>query len=114
MRALGLGVGVLVLSTTAFAGSRARYGGTLHVALAFPGFGPFKLSGSPGRYSADPTFPAGRPYLDELVVTSTDDRGAERLFSQRKAQLAMGLPPKDAEKVPMPYATGLLYAPTLP
>lgn len=85
-----------------------------HPALALAGFGPFKLGAQAGRYTADAAFAGGRPYLDEIVVTSTDDRGAERLFSQRKAQLAMGLPPRDAEKSPaMPYATALLYAPAL-
>jgi MarR-like DNA-binding transcriptional regulator SgrR of sgrS sRNA len=85
-----------------------------HPALALFGFGPFKLQGPPGRYAADPAFPGGRPYLDEVVVTSTDERGAERLFVRAKAQLAIGLSPKEPEKVPMPYSTGLLYAPTLP
>ena len=89
--------------------------GLCHPALAIPGAGPFKLgSTTPGRYAADLQFPAGRPYLDELVVTSTDDRGAERLFAQRKAQLTLGLPPRDAEKVPMAFATALLYSPGLP
>jgi MarR-like DNA-binding transcriptional regulator SgrR of sgrS sRNA len=86
-----------------------------HPALALAGSGPFKLGGTAGRYTADPAFPGGRPYVDELVVTSTDDRGAERLFSQRKAQLAMGHTGKsDAEKVSMPFATALLFSPSLP
>lgn len=86
-----------------------------HPALAVPGAGPFKLgSAAPGRYAADLQHPAGRPYLDEVVVTSTDDRGAERLFAQRKAQLAVSLPPREGEKATLLYATGLLYAPTLP
>ncbi len=86
-----------------------------HPALSIPGAGPFKLGlNAPGRYAADVSFPGGRPYLDELVVTSTDDRGAERLFSQRKVQAAMGLNPRDGEKAPLPYATALLFSPSLP
>ncbi|MBK7863002.1 MAG: peptide ABC transporter substrate-binding protein [Archangiaceae bacterium] len=85
-----------------------------HPALALAAFGPFKLKAPAGHYAADPAFPAGRPYVDEVVVTSTDDRGVERLFAQKKAQLALGLTTPGADKAPMPYATSLLFAPSLP
>ncbi|MBL8955300.1 MAG: peptide ABC transporter substrate-binding protein [Myxococcaceae bacterium] len=85
-----------------------------HPALALPNAGPFKLSPTAGRYTADGAYAAGRPYLDEIIVTSTDDRGAERLFSQRKAHLAVGLLPKpELEKVQLPFATALLFSPSL-
>lgn len=60
-----------------------------HPALAL-GVGPFRRSGERGSFAANPAFPEGRPYADALTVTSTDERGAARLLSLRRAQLALG------------------------
>jgi MarR-like DNA-binding transcriptional regulator SgrR of sgrS sRNA len=84
-----------------------------HPALAVPAEGPFRLGAGSGRYLADAAFPTGRPYLDELVVTSSDERGAERAFAQRRAQLALGLPPKDSAAATLPFATFLVLEPKL-
>jgi peptide/nickel transport system substrate-binding protein len=87
--------------------------GLCHPALALPKDGPFHLGAGPGHYLADAAFPLGRPFVDELVVTSSDERGAERMFSQRRAQLALGLPPKEPLTASLPFATYLLVSPEL-
>jgi hypothetical protein len=84
-----------------------------HPALALPKDGAFKLGAAPGRYLFSAAFPGGRPFVDELVVTSSDERGAERMFAQRRAQLALGLPPRDTSGLTLPFATYLLMSPEL-
>ncbi len=82
-----------------------------HPALAVATVGPFHLASGPaGHFAADLSFAAGRPYLDEVVVTSSDERGAERLFSQHRAQLVLGVPPKDPVAAALPFATYLLMS----
>lgn len=86
-----------------------------HPALAPPTsgahLGPFSASG-PGVLEARPTYPEGRPYLDRLLVTATDERGLARLWTSQQVQVELGTPPESGGvSTPALYATYLAYAP---
>lgn len=54
------------------------------------GVGPFRATAEKGVFKANPLFPEGRPYADSLTVTATDERGAARLLSLKRAHVALG------------------------
>lgn len=74
-----------------------------HPVFAVP-IGPFRAAGA--RLEANDAQPAGRPYLDAVVLQSADARTAERLLAQRRVQAVVGLP--TAEDVPQLFATALV------
>lgn len=74
------------------------------------GIGPFKPSSLPGELEANLGFPLGRPFVDRLAVTLTDERGAARLLSLRQAQLAIGnAAPANPRRSPGLFATYLAF-----
>lgn len=84
-----------------------------HPALAPPPgrAGPFAPAG-PGTLEAQPTWPAGRPYLERLLPTATDERGLSRLWAARQAQVVLGvLPEAGTLSGPALYATYLSWVP---
>jgi hypothetical protein len=86
-----------------------------HPALAPPPsgahLGPFASTGK-GVLDAQPIYPEGRPYLDRLAVTATDDRGLTRLWTSKQVQLELGtLPEAGAVAAPALHATYLAYSP---
>ncbi|NBD11652.1 ABC transporter substrate-binding protein [Corallococcus silvisoli] len=85
-----------------------------HPALATPpapGSGPFKAAGR-GVLEAQTAWPEGRPYLDRLALTATDERGLTRLWTARQVQVELGTPPDtDTLTGAALYATYLAYSP---
>lgn len=86
-----------------------------HPVLAPPAsgahLGPFAATGK-GVLDAQPVYPEGRPYLDRLAVTVTDERGLTRLWTSKQVQLELGtLPEAGAVAAPALYATYLAYSP---
>ncbi|RKH67627.1 peptide ABC transporter substrate-binding protein [Corallococcus interemptor] len=85
-----------------------------HPALATPpspAAGPFSAAGR-GVLEAQAGWPEGRPYLDRLALTATDERGLARLWSSRQVQVALGTPPdNDTLTGAALYATYLAYSP---
>ncbi|XXF80240.1 peptide ABC transporter substrate-binding protein [Myxococcaceae bacterium GXIMD 01537] len=86
-----------------------------HPALAPPvsgaHLGPFATTG-PGVLDAQLLYPEGRPYVDRLLTTVTDDRGLTRLWTGRQVQLELGtLPEAGAVAAPALHATYLAYSP---
>jgi len=71
-----------------------------HPALAV-GPGPFLPT-----LAANPSFPEGRPYADELAFVNADVRSAERQLSQHRVQVVLG---SGAADVPLPFATYLAF-----
>lgn len=68
-----------------------------HPALAVPpampnAVGPFTRGSAPHLWLANPGFPAGRPWADVLSLSQADARTAERAVTQRRAQIALGVP----------------------
>jgi hypothetical protein len=86
-----------------------------HPALAPPvsgaHLGPFSATGR-GVLDAQLLYPEGRPYLDRLLMTPTDDRGLARLWTGQQVQLELGtLPEAGTVAGPALYATYLAYSP---
>jgi hypothetical protein len=86
-----------------------------HPALAAPvasaAFGPFSAAGR-GGLEARLDWPQGRPYLDRLQLTKTDERGLARLWSSRQVQVELGVSSeKDAVAGTPLYATYLAFSP---
>jgi hypothetical protein len=87
-----------------------------HPALAPPrsapaALGPFSSTG-PTTVDARLTWPGGRPYLDRLRLTATDERGLSRLWSTQEAQVALGvLPDVGTSSGAALYATYLAWTP---
>lgn len=85
-----------------------------HPALATPpapASGPFKAVGR-GVLEAQTAWPEGRPYLDRLALTATDERGLTRLWTARQVQVELGTPPDtDTLTGAALYATYLAYSP---
>lgn len=74
------------------------------------GVGPFRPTGEPGTFAANLSFPEGRPYADSLTVTATDERGAARLLSLKRAHVALGgADDGTASGAPALYATYLAF-----
>jgi hypothetical protein len=85
-----------------------------HPALAAPvasnAFGPFASAGR-GALEARLDWPQGRPYLDRLQLTATDERGLSRLWSSRQVQVELGVASeKDAVAGTPLYATYLAFS----
>ncbi|MCP3140587.1 periplasmic substrate-binding domain-containing protein [Pyxidicoccus xibeiensis] len=86
-----------------------------HPALAAPvssaAFGPFSAAGR-GALGAQTAWPQGRPYLDRLLLTATDDRGLARLWSSRQVQVELDVGTEtDAVAGAAFYATYLAFSP---
>ncbi|NMO21216.1 peptide ABC transporter substrate-binding protein, partial [Pyxidicoccus fallax] len=86
-----------------------------HPALAAPVAsgppGPFSAAGR-GALEAQLAWPQGRPYLDRLLLTRTDERGLERLWSGRQVQLELGVSTETGTIAGAPlYATFLAFSP---
>ncbi len=79
-----------------------------HPALAPLGIGPYRLVNQ--VFSANTSFPEGRPFTDALTVASTDARTAERLLQQHKTHLALGLSASASDDALL-YATFLAFNP---
>jgi MarR-like DNA-binding transcriptional regulator SgrR of sgrS sRNA len=54
------------------------------------GIGAFSFSAERDAFEANLAFPQGRPFLDGLAATFTDERGGARMLALRKAQVAIG------------------------
>ncbi|MCE9667930.1 peptide ABC transporter substrate-binding protein [Myxococcus stipitatus] len=106
-------------------------GSTLELALAFPWpdleralchpalsapvssspLGPFGAAGR-GALEANLGWPQGRPYLDRLLLTATDERGLSRMWSARQVQVEMGVPAETGPVSGTPlHATYLAFSP---
>ncbi|MBU8898392.1 peptide ABC transporter substrate-binding protein [Corallococcus sp. M34] len=106
-------------------------GHTLELALAFPwpdleralchpalapllgtaASGPFTASGK-GALAAQLAWPEGRPYLDKLALTATDERGLTRMWTAKQVQVELGAPAESNTQVgPALYATYLAFSP---
>jgi peptide/nickel transport system substrate-binding protein len=86
-----------------------------HPALAAPasspGQGPFSAAGR-GTLEAQLAWPQGRPYLDRLLLTGTDERGLARLWSSRQVQMELGVSTETDTTAGTPfYATFLAFSP---
>ncbi|WP_426753721.1 peptide ABC transporter substrate-binding protein [Myxococcus sp. Y35] len=86
-----------------------------HPALAPPvsasALGPFTAAGR-GALEAQTAWPQGRPYLDRLLLSATDQRGLSRLWSARQVQVELGVASEtDAVAGPALYATFLAFSP---
>ncbi|MCP3057655.1 peptide ABC transporter substrate-binding protein [Myxococcus sp. K38C18041901] len=86
-----------------------------HPALAAPvsgtPAGPFSSAGR-GALDAQTGWPRGRPYLDRLLLTATDERGLARLWSSRQVQVELGVASEsDTVSGAMLYATYLAFSP---
>ncbi|MCY1002084.1 peptide ABC transporter substrate-binding protein [Myxococcus sp. MISCRS1] len=86
-----------------------------HPALAAPvsgtPAGPFSSAGR-GALDAQTRWPRGRPYLDRLLLTATDERGLARLWSSRQVQVELGVSSEsDTVSGAMLYATYLAFSP---
>ncbi|WP_163861762.1 peptide ABC transporter substrate-binding protein [Myxococcus eversor] len=86
-----------------------------HPALAAPVAsstpGPFSAAGR-GALDAQLGWPRGRPYLDRLLLTATDERGLARLWSARQVQVELGVS-SETDNAPgaLLYATYLAFSP---
>ena len=86
-----------------------------HPALAPPvsttTVGPFIAAGR-GALEAQTAWPQGRPYLDRLLLTATDQRGLSRLWSSRQVQVELGVASEtDSVAGTALYATFLAFSP---
>ena len=86
-----------------------------HPALAAPvssaPAGPFSAAGR-GALEARLAWPQGRPYLDRLLLTGTDERGLARLWSSRQVQVELGVSSETDTTAGVPlYATYLAFSP---
>jgi hypothetical protein len=89
-----------------------------HPALALPlttvapSLGPFSATAAKGLLEARLGYPEGRPYLDRVLLTPTDERGLTRMWTARQVQLALGaLPEAGVVTGPALYATYLTFSP---
>ncbi|MCP3099881.1 peptide ABC transporter substrate-binding protein [Myxococcus sp. K15C18031901] len=106
-------------------------GSTLELALAFPWpdleralchpalsapvsaspSGPFSAAGR-GALEAQLGWPQGRPYLDRLLLTATDERGLARMWASRQVQVEMGVSSEtEAPSGALLHATYLAFSP---
>jgi peptide/nickel transport system substrate-binding protein len=71
-----------------------------HPALALPlttvapSLGPFSATANKGLLDARIGYPEGRPYLDRLMLTPTDERGLARLWAAKQVHLQLGVRPE--------------------
>jgi len=85
-----------------------------HPALGLADGGPYTGPTSRVPFSANPTFPEGRPFPDRLQLTTGDERRVARSFATRQVDLLFGAAPDDAQPSPAPqtpalFATYLVY-----
>ncbi len=77
-----------------------------------PSLGPFSATASKGLLESRLGYPEGRPYLDRLLLTPTDERGLKRLWSARQVHLALGMLPEAGTLTgPALHATYLAFSP---
>jgi MarR-like DNA-binding transcriptional regulator SgrR of sgrS sRNA len=77
-----------------------------------PSLGPFSATASKGLLEARIGYPEGRPYLDRLVLTATDERGLARMWTARQVHLELGvLPEAGVLTGPALHATYLAFSP---
>jgi hypothetical protein len=89
-----------------------------HPALALPlttvapSLGPFSATASKGLLEARLGYPEGRPYLERLLLTPTDERGLARLWTSRQAHVQLGVLPEPGVLTgPALHATYLAFSP---
>jgi len=88
-----------------------------HPALGFPDGGPYSPALPRGSFTANLSFPEGRPFPDRLQILPGDERRAARLFATRQAEVLLGMTAEEAQGVPPPagpaapalFATFLAY-----
>jgi len=77
--------------------------------------GPFAPTSTPSTLEARPGWPRGRPYLDRLRLTATNERGLSRMWNAHEAQVALGTfsAPSEASLLTGPalHATYLAWTP---
>lgn len=88
-----------------------------HPALALPlttvapSLGPFSATAAKGLLEARLGYPEGRPYLDRLLLTATDDRGLARMWTAKQVHLELGVRPEAGVLTgPALYATYLSFS----
>jgi peptide/nickel transport system substrate-binding protein len=89
-----------------------------HPALALPlttiapSLGPYSATASKGLLEARIGYPEGRPYLDRLLLTATDERGLARLWNARQVHVQLGVLPETGTLAgPALHATYLAFSP---
>ncbi|HYH97381.1 ABC transporter substrate-binding protein [Hyalangium sp.] len=89
-----------------------------HPALALPlttvapSLGPFSATAAKGLFEARLGYLEGRPYLDRILLTPTDERGLARMWAARQVHLELGvLPEAGVLTGPALYATYLTFSP---
>ncbi|MDC0709326.1 peptide ABC transporter substrate-binding protein [Stigmatella sp. ncwal1] len=83
----------------------------LPVTTSAPSLGPFASTGK-GLLEARLGYPEGRPYLDRILLTPTDERGLTRMWTARQVHVALGaLPETGALAGAALHATYLAYSP---
>jgi hypothetical protein len=88
-----------------------------HPALALPltsvapSLGPFSATAAKGLFEARLGYPEGRPYLDRILLTATDERGLARMWTAKQVHLELGVPPEAGVlSGPALYATYLSFS----
>jgi len=88
-----------------------------HPALALPlttvapSLGPFSATAAKGLFESRLGYLEGRPYLDRILLTSTDERGLARMWTAKQVQLELGvLPEAGVLTGPALYATYLSFS----
>jgi hypothetical protein len=77
-----------------------------------PSLGPFAATASKGLLEARIGYPEGRPYLDRVLLTATDERGLARMWTARQVHLELGVLPESGVLTgPALYATYLAFSP---
>ncbi|HEX8698363.1 MAG TPA: peptide ABC transporter substrate-binding protein [Myxococcaceae bacterium] len=89
-----------------------------HPALALPlttvapALGPFAATAAKGQLEARLGYPEGRPYLDRLMLTATDERGLARLWAAKQVHAELGVPQEPGTLTgPNLHATYLTFKP---
>ncbi|ADO73696.1 peptide ABC transporter substrate-binding protein [Stigmatella aurantiaca] len=84
----------------------------LPVTTSAPSLGPFASTTGKGVLEARLGYPEGRPYLDRLLLSPTDERGLTRMWTSRQVHLALGaLPETGTLSGAALHATYLAYSP---
>lgn len=112
-RSLLAGVGAIAASGKSIDLKLDGPGADLERALCHPAFAvplaPFRATGT--QLLAVAEHPEGRPYVDELALTPTDLRTAERLLAQRKVQAIIGS--TQGDDAPQLFVITLSFSPAL-
>lgn len=76
------------------------------------GIGPYLPASAPGVFTFNVNAPDGRPFSERVVLSNTDQRGADKLYSLGQANVIMGgESARDSRVGPALYATYLLFQP---